>query len=105
MRVVSIEEVSYGEGGDLSVRPSLETGEDMAFIWRAANGVRWDDIQRRLVHVADSSSPDPAAWFDRILSAARGEYGYQLVLTQATRWIGVPTQAREAMDRLARANR
>jgi hypothetical protein len=95
MRIVSIEEVSYGEGGQLSVRPSLEAGEDMAFIWRAANGVRWDAVQRRLVHVPDSS-PDPAAWFDRILSASRG---------QATRWIGVPTQAREAMDRLALANR
>jgi hypothetical protein len=104
MRIVSIEEVSCGEGDQLSVRPSLEAGEDMAFIWRAANGVRWDAAQRRLVHVPDSS-PDSAAWFGRILSASRDEYGYQLAVTQATRWIGVPTQAREAMDRLALANR
>jgi hypothetical protein len=104
MRIVAIEAVSYGEGGQLSVRPSLEAGEDMAFIWRAANGVRWDAAQRRLVHVPDSS-PDPAAWFGRIISASRDEYGYQLAITQATRWIGVPTQARKAMESLALANK
>ena len=104
MRIVSIEEVSFGDGGQLSVRPSLEAGEDLAFIWCAANGVRWHAVQRRLVHVPDSS-PAPAAWFGRILSASGDEYGYLLAATQATRWIGVPTQARESMDRLALANK
>jgi hypothetical protein len=100
MQIVSIMEVCCSPDGQLSLLPSIAAREDMEFIWRMANGVRWDSGNRRLVHVPDSA-PDAVAWFGRFLAASRGEYGYQLTITPETRWIGVPAKAREAMEQSA----
>lgn len=101
MTTVSIAEVALQPNGSLSIRPALHEKESMEFIWRAANGVRWDAASRSLVHVSDSA-PDPLAWFSRILFASEGEYGYALAVTPHTRWIGVPRDAQAAMERFAR---
>ena len=88
-------------GGHLHVEPALPPGEDMRFIYRAADGVTWNDATGTLFPMEDRSS-DHVAWFGRILDAAREEYGIALEITDRTAWRDVPADVAAALAALQR---
>jgi Integron Cassette Protein Hfx_Cass5 len=83
MRTVQIDLVEIDPEQQLLVRPRLSPGEDFAFIYRTATGVRWDSIARALTPVP-GSAPAHQDWFKRIVEAVRGEYGCALVAAPET---------------------
>jgi Integron Cassette Protein Hfx_Cass5 len=85
VRETAVTEVKIDESGRLVVVPRLASGEDFAFVYRAAMGVSWEQAQRGLV----SSVPEGQSyldWFHQIVAAVADEYGAHLVVTEVTRW-------------------
>ena len=100
MSTISIEEISIDDAGRLLVRPTIQTGSDFAFIYRAAVGVNWDADSRSLV------APKPTEWsyldwFQNIVAAVRSEYGDQLALSSRTHWRNVPGDLRDQIEQAA----
>ncbi len=56
MTTVSIVEVALQPDGSLSIQPDLHENPNMEFIWRAANGVRWDAAIRSLIRADEEPS-------------------------------------------------
>src|SRR5690349_9788126 len=95
-RKVPVDEVAISAEGRLVVCPRLTDAEDFAYIWREANGVRWDAASRTLTTLSDPQ-PDQLAWLSRIIDAARNEYGCILVATPETRWSNVSPELQLSM--------
>ena len=89
MQQVWIRSVEIDDRGLLQVEPALAPGQDLRHIWRAANGVRWNEESETLQPV-DGSSSEHGAWMRRIVDAVRGEYGMELVTRDQTVWRNVP---------------
>ncbi len=97
MRCVTISRVRIIEMGDLQVSPMLAPGEDLRFIFRAANGVGWNSSRGALeTHVGVSGA---AMALRRIIEAARSEYGIHLVTDAATEWMAVSPAMREQLEK------
>ena len=64
--------------GRLRVEPEPSPDRDFEFIYRAARGVRWDEVRRALY----TPAPDGCTYLDpfqHIVEATAGEYGELLV--------------------------
>ena len=89
MGQVPVESVRIDENGRLLVCPSLPRDRDLAFVYRAARGARWDDSARALY----TAAPEASSYFDRfqhIAEAAADEYGELLVVSEQTAFTNVP---------------
>jgi hypothetical protein len=84
------------EAGRLIVVPELASGEDFAFVYRAAMEISWDAPMRGLA----SPAPRPGGWkyvdwFNQICRAVASEYGSILTLGHDTRWTVPPALRRQ----------
>jgi hypothetical protein len=102
MEQVWIRSIRIDGGGVLQVEPALSPGQDLSYIWRTADGVRWNDRSGTL-HPVDGSSSDQARWMRRIVEAVRGEYGIDLVIRDQTFWRNVPSNLIDELSVAARS--
>lgn len=91
MTIEKIIEVGIDGKGRLYIKPETQNFE---FIWRDASEVGWDNKEKVLY------SPKPKDWtyFDwyrQIIMATKGEYGYQLTLTDQTQWTNISDELKE----------
>jgi hypothetical protein len=98
VRTIPVAEVRLGDDGRLLVVPDLPSGEDLAFIYRAATEISWDKSLRALA----SPSPRPGGWsyvdwFRQIARAVVDEYGAVLAVGPGTRWF-VPEELRREIE-------
>ena len=84
-----VDSVRIDEDGRLLVVPDLSPDRDLAFIYRAARGARWDEAERALY----TPAPETSSYFERfqhIAEAAAHEYGELLTLSERTQFANVP---------------
>ena len=89
MGQLNVESVRIDEDGRLLVVPALPPDRDFAFIYRAALGARWDEVERALY----TPAPETSSYFDRfqqIAEASADEYGELLVVSSQTQFANVP---------------
>jgi hypothetical protein len=80
-----IKEIKIDQAGRLCIFPEKEK---FIYIWRSATEVHWDEDNLCLY------APPPREywkhsylkWYQRILFAAKDEYGVNLLLTSTTKW-------------------
>ncbi len=92
-----ITDVEIDAEGRLRIRLAKQ---DLSQIWRAAAEIGWDPETRALY------GPKPrewsyAKWFQHLVAAACDEYGVTLRLSPETRWLNVPLDIRNAIERLS----
>ena len=81
-----IAEIGIDVANRLYLRP---TRSSYPHIHRAAKGIQWDPVQRRLYGEAPKEFSH-ADWFRQILNAVRDEYGDNLTVNPSTIWSNVP---------------
>jgi hypothetical protein len=87
VRNISIAEITVTDSGRLLVVPELPTGDDFAFVYRAAMEINWAANSRGLI----SPAPRPggwshADWFRQTVAAVVDEYRARLVIGPRTKW-------------------
>ena len=91
MKRRAIAKVLVDSSGHLFVCPETETGETYEYIYREANGLRWDRSLRALY------AYEPDRWeHDELLRHMAVTLGSacdeELHFTEKTVWLGVPTE-------------
>jgi len=98
VRNISIAEIRVMDSGRLLVVPELPTGEDFAFIYRAAMDINWEGKARGLLSPAPPSGGwSHANWFRQTVAAVANEYGARLVIDTETKWY-VPEDLRHDIE-------
>jgi Integron Cassette Protein Hfx_Cass5 len=92
MRKDAIEAVGIDEQGSLWVKPATAA---FLYVYREAMEVGWD-VERRCLYSPTPREWSYAAWFKRIIDAAR-EQGVELELNHTTSWSGIEPDLREAI--------
>ena len=97
MKLVEVDRLAIGNGGELLIHPSLAEDEEFCFIYRSASGVQWDEEGRCLCCPAPREW-SYAQWFEQTVAAVISEYRCQLALTESTNWCNVPEEVRAEIE-------
>jgi hypothetical protein len=98
VRTISVSEIRLDDAGRLLVVPELPAGEDMAFVYRAAKDITWDENSRALAAPAPRPGGwSPLDWYRQIVSAVGDEYGARLAVGPGTKW-HVPQELRQEIE-------
>jgi len=89
MKDLPVDSVQIDSQGSLFVRP--RTDRSYEYIYREANGLRWDK-QRRALHAYEPARWEPAELLKHMAVTLRDCCDEKLVLVDNTSWVGVPTE-------------
>jgi hypothetical protein len=94
MSELQIDEIVLESPEHLLVRPG--NGKSYPMIYRAANGLRWNDEQAAIV------AYEPKRWphdklLAHIISTIESECGEKLVVGESTKWVNISDELRHAM--------
>ena len=91
MKNRAIASVVIASSGHLFVAPELEGDEDYEYIYREANGLRWDRTSRSL-HAYEPARWEHVELLRHIASTLQSACDEDLHLTEKTVWQGVPLE-------------
>ena len=96
MKHRAIASVVIASSGHLFVAPELEGDEDYEYIYREADGLRWDRTSRSL-HAHEPERWEHVELLLHIASALRSACDEDIHLTEKTVWQGVPVELQSKM--------
>ena len=97
----AIASVEVDARGRLLVRPESENASLYEYIYREANGLRWDR-ERHAICAHDASRWQHGELLTHIVFTVRDALGENLKVTAATAWVGVsPELERELLEVLS----
>ena len=79
----------------LCIEPQTATFEQ---IYRSAMGVHWN-APEHFLYPKSVGSWSPIEWFRQIIFAVKSEYGYQLHITEKTKWENIDAQLKQSIER------
>jgi hypothetical protein len=97
MRDIAIEKIEVNDTGQLLVVPCIAPGEDYRFIYRDASFVRWNDKLRCLYTTPEMGPYGVIKQFTQIISAVKDEYGDNLLITETTQLVNVPSNIEDEL--------
>ena len=99
MRKIPVVEVRIRDDDRLVIVPRLQAGEDLAFIYRAAVEVNWEEASCGFVSpIVRSGGWSYFDWFRQIVAAVAAEYGAKLIIDPDTKWCEVPDDLRRRIE-------
>lgn len=87
MKTLAIDSLEMDSSGSLFVGP--KTDGSYEYIYREANGLRWDR-QKRALHAYEPARWKPVELLQHIAVTLRDSCDEALVFTDSTSWFGVP---------------
>ncbi len=93
-RIVS--KVSLDPAKNLFVALETESGETFEYIYREANGLRWDSALRA-IQAYEPQRWEPSELLRHVAATLRSAFGEDLQFREDTLWEGVPLQLQEQL--------
>jgi hypothetical protein len=98
MKVRAVALVEMDSSGQLFVRPESDSEGIYEYIYREANGLRWNREKRALC-AYEPERWQPEELFQHMVTTLRSAFDETLQLTQDTVWIGVPPELQTQLRR------
>lgn len=93
MQTDDIKEIMIDESGRLRIYPSKEK---LSMIWRSATEVHWD-VEGSFLYSPKPREWSYLDWFKHIINVIKNETNCQLIPTENTLWVNIPTSLKEEM--------
>ena len=96
MKRRAIAKVLVDSSGYLFVCPETEAGATYEYIYREANGLRWDRSLRAL-HAYEPDRWEHVELLQHMAATLAGACDEELHFTEKTVWLGVPTELQDKL--------